>query len=74
MSKTAREVITGSAECIGENESIGVAAEKMKRLDVCALPICGEDNRLQGTAGLFGEGKAELDNEQVGELVGTISE
>jgi len=48
MSKTAREVMTGSAECVGENESIATAAEKMKRLEVGALPICGEDNRLKG--------------------------
>ena len=48
MSKKAREVMTGSAECVGENESIIEAAEKMKRLDVGSLPICGEDNRLKG--------------------------
>jgi CBS domain-containing protein len=48
MSKTAREIMTGSAECIGENESLQTAAEKMKRLDVGSLPICGEDNRLKG--------------------------
>lgn len=48
MSKTAREVMTGHAECIGENESVSTAAEKMARLDVGALPICGEDDRLKG--------------------------
>ncbi|HEY0517505.1 MAG TPA: CBS domain-containing protein [Solirubrobacteraceae bacterium] len=138
MSKTAREVMTGSAECIGENESLVTAAEKMKRLDVGSLPICGEDNRLKGmltdrdivvkalaehkdpnqvTAGELAQGKpvtigaddsveealrtmadhkvrrlpvidghdmigvvsqgdlaTEIDNEKVGELVGTISE
>ncbi len=49
MSKTAREIMTGQAECIGENESVGTAAEKMARLDVGSLPICGEDDRLKGT-------------------------
>ena len=48
MASTAREVMTGGAECVGENESILDAAKKMKDLDVGALPICGEDNRLKG--------------------------
>jgi CBS domain-containing protein len=48
MSKTAREIMTGQAECIGENESVVTAAEKMARLDVGSLPICGEDDRLKG--------------------------
>jgi CBS domain-containing protein len=48
MAKTAREVMTGGAECIGENETIVDAAKKMAELDVGALPICGEDNRLKG--------------------------
>jgi CBS domain-containing protein len=48
MGKTARDVMTGGAECIGENETLVEAARKMKELDVGALPICGEDNRLKG--------------------------
>jgi CBS domain-containing protein len=48
MSKTAREIMTGQAECIGENETVVTAAEKMARLDVGSLPICGEDDRLRG--------------------------
>jgi CBS domain-containing protein len=46
--KTAREVMTGGAECIGENQTLEEAARKMKDLDVGQLPICGEDNRLKG--------------------------
>jgi len=45
---TAREIMTGSAECVGENETLEEAARKMKQLDVGSLPICGEDNRLKG--------------------------
>jgi CBS domain-containing protein len=45
---TAREIMTGGAECIGENETLEAAARKMKELDVGSLPICGEDNRLKG--------------------------
>ena len=48
MAKTAREIMSGGAECIGENESIAEAAQKMAQLDVGALPICGEDDRLKG--------------------------
>jgi CBS domain-containing protein len=48
MSKTARDVMTGGAECIGENESVSDAAKRMAALDVGALPICGSDNRLKG--------------------------
>jgi CBS domain-containing protein len=48
MTKTAREVMTPGAECIGENETVVEAAKKMAQLDVGALPICGEDNRLKG--------------------------
>lgn len=45
---TAREIMTPGAECVGENETLEVAARKMKDLNVGALPICGEDNRLKG--------------------------
>ncbi len=48
MAKTAREIMTGGAECVGENETIKDAATKMAQLDVGALPICGEDDRLKG--------------------------
>ncbi|WBQ03485.1 CBS domain-containing protein [Kribbella sp. CA-293567] len=45
---TARELMTAGAECVGENETLADAARKMRDLDVGALPICGEDNRLKG--------------------------
>ena len=45
---TARDIMTGGAECIGENENLEDAARKMRDLDVGSLPICGEDNRLKG--------------------------
>ncbi|GAA1587733.1 CBS domain-containing protein [Kribbella sancticallisti] len=40
--------MTPGAECVGENETLVDAARKMRDLDVGALPICGEDNRLKG--------------------------
>ena len=48
MAKTAREVMTEGCECVGENETVADAAKKMADLDVGALPICGEDDRLKG--------------------------
>jgi len=48
MSKTAREIMTGQVECIGENESVATAAQKMARMHLGSLPICGEDDRLKG--------------------------
>jgi CBS domain-containing protein len=36
------------AECIGEDDTLLTAAQKMRDLDVGALPICGRDNRLHG--------------------------
>ena len=48
MGKTARDVMTGGAECIGESDTIADAAKRLAELDVGAMPICGEDNRLKG--------------------------
>jgi CBS domain-containing protein len=48
MGKTARDVMTGSAECVGENDTLADAARKLAELDVGAMPICGDDNRLKG--------------------------
>jgi CBS domain-containing protein len=48
MSKTARDVMTGDAKCIGENDSVLDAAKRLSELGVGAMPICGEDQRLKG--------------------------
>ncbi len=48
MAKTAREIMSSNPECIGEDETLVVAAQKLKQLNVGALPICGNDNRLKG--------------------------
>ena len=48
MAKTARDVMTGGAECIGENDTVLDAAKRLAELNVGAMPICGEDNRLKG--------------------------
>ncbi len=48
MPTTARDIMTGSVECVGEKDTLQQAAVKMRDLDVGSLPICGEDNRLKG--------------------------
>lgn len=48
MASTARDVMTGGAECVGENDSVLDAAKRLAELDVGAMPICGEDQRLKG--------------------------
>jgi CBS domain-containing protein len=45
---TAREIMTGSAECARSTDSLVDVAKKMRDLDVGALPICGDDDRLKG--------------------------
>ena len=46
--KTAGQVMHEGAQCIGEHDSLRRAAEMMRDLNVGALPICGEDDRLKG--------------------------
>ena len=48
MANTAREIMSGGVECVGEDETVLDAARKMQSLDVGALPICGNDSRLKG--------------------------
>ena len=48
MGKTARDVMTQNAECVRENETVLDAARRLAELNVGAVPICGEDNRLKG--------------------------
>jgi CBS domain-containing protein len=45
---TARDIMTPAPKCVGENETLVDAANLMASLDVGALPICGEDDRLKG--------------------------
>ncbi len=45
---TARDIMHAGATCIGEHETLAVAAQHMRDLGVGALPICGDDDRLHG--------------------------
>jgi CBS domain-containing protein len=44
----AQEIMHPGVECIDENETLEVAARKMRDLQVGSLPICGADERLTG--------------------------
>jgi len=48
MAKVARDVMTPNPQCIGENETLLAAAQKLAELNVGSMPICGEDDRLKG--------------------------
>jgi CBS domain-containing protein len=44
----AREIMTGDPKCVRSSDTVLDAARLMAQLDVGALPICGEDDRLKG--------------------------
>ena len=45
---TARELMTDHADCVRTSDTLVTAAQRMKELDVGAMPICGDDDRLAG--------------------------
>jgi CBS domain-containing protein len=44
----ARDIMHPGAECIGADDSVAAAAQKMRDLGVGSLPICGTDDKLHG--------------------------
>jgi CBS domain-containing protein len=48
LASTVREAMHEGCECIGENQSLLDAAKRMEQLDIGAMPICGQDDRLKG--------------------------
>ena len=45
---TAQDIMHAGAECISQSQSLQYAARRMRDLDVGALPICSDDDRLLG--------------------------
>ena len=43
-----KEVMTKGVECARPRDSVADAAGKMKKLDVGALPVCGDNDKLAG--------------------------
>jgi CBS domain-containing protein len=48
MADKVKEVMTENCECVGEGETIQDVAKKLGELNVGAVPICGDDDKLQG--------------------------
>jgi CBS domain-containing protein len=46
--RQARDIMHPGAECIGDEDSVATAAQRMRDLGVGSLPICGIDGRLHG--------------------------
>ena len=44
----AREIMTAAPECVRSSDTVLDAAKRMAELQVGAMPICGEDDRLKG--------------------------
>ncbi|WP_406815412.1 CBS domain-containing protein [Mycobacterium sp. M23085] len=45
---TARDIMNAGVTCVGERETLNAAAQHMRERDIGALPICGDDDRLNG--------------------------
>jgi CBS domain-containing protein len=43
-----KDLMTANVECAGLRDTIASVAAKMRELDVGAMPVCGDDNRLAG--------------------------
>src|SRR3989442_1506665 len=43
-----KEIMTCEVECVKPTDTIAHAAKRMRDLDVGALPVCGENDRLVG--------------------------
>ena len=48
MTSHVRDVMSEGAECVGEDDSVLVAAHRLAELQVGSVPICGDDNHLKG--------------------------
>jgi CBS domain-containing protein len=46
--KKARDVMSTDVTCVREGQTLDEAAKMLADLDVGALPICGDDERLKG--------------------------
>ncbi|MDR6906451.1 CBS domain-containing protein [Agromyces sp. 3263] len=44
----ARDLMTPDPQCVKEDQTLVEAARLLRDLDVGAMPICGNDNRLKG--------------------------
>jgi len=43
-----KDVMTKGVECVLPDQSIAQAAQRMRKLNIGALPVCGENDKLMG--------------------------
>ncbi|MEV8534925.1 CBS domain-containing protein [Streptomyces sp. NPDC051211] len=74
----SRDIMSKGVQCVGEHQSLLEASRMMRDLNVGCLPICGDDQRLQGlitdrdiVVKCCAEGKDPAQM-QAGELGGTL--
>jgi CBS domain-containing protein len=48
VAKSVRDVMSSECECVGEGDTLADAAKRLAELDVGAMPICGDDDKLKG--------------------------
>jgi CBS domain-containing protein len=48
MADTARDLMTEGCECVNEGDTVADAAKRLAQLNVGAMPICGDDDKLKG--------------------------
>jgi CBS domain-containing protein len=48
MAETARDLMSEGCECVDASETVAAAAKKLAKLNVGAMPICGDDDKLKG--------------------------
>jgi CBS domain-containing protein len=48
MADTARDLMSEGCECVDASETVVAAAQKLAKLNVGAMPICGDDDKLKG--------------------------
>lgn len=48
MANTARDIMTPDTTCARASDTLVDVARKLRELQVGALPVCGDDDRLQG--------------------------
>jgi CBS domain-containing protein len=48
MAETARDLMTEGCQCAGESQTLAGAARKLAELNIGAMPICGDDDKLKG--------------------------
>ena len=69
-----REVMTRGVECARPGDTIAAAAQRMKDLDVGALPVCGDNDRLVGMVSLGDLAVKGGDERLSGETLEVVSE